>query len=84
MNILVTVLNTLYSFFYFNIYVASPSVDRNIWRSGEEQYLFLTPGLKDDNFLPLAHTVPMWKETLASEEERDGCTEFQRIYRNKW
>lgn len=44
----------------------------------------LNSGLKDNNFLPLALAVAMCKETLDSEEGKDGCTELQRICRDKW
>jgi len=48
---------------------------------GEEQSLFLNPHFKESKFLPLAHSVPMWKEILASEEEKSRRTELQRSCR---
>lgn len=79
----IIMLYTLNGFFYFNASVTSPSTGRNTWGNGEEQWFFLTPGLKDDNFLPLALAIPMWKETLASEE-KDECTDLQRSCWDKW
>lgn len=70
MNILVTMLYTLNSFFHFNTSVASPSVDRNTWGSGEEQCLFLTLGLKDNNFLPLAHAGTHVERDLGQRERK--------------
>lgn len=81
MNTLVTTFYTLNSLFHFNTFVASPSDDRNIW--GNKELLLARSRLEKNGFFALGPGSTHVKETLASEEEKDGHTELQGSCKDK-